>query len=388
MQQARRYGPGDLIANKYRLGDEIGRGGVGVVYAADHVQLEHRVAVKFLRVGVDDAKTVERFRREARAAARIRSEHVARVSDFGDHDGSPYLVMEYLAGEDLECALATTGAFAMADAVHHVLQACEALAEAHVQGVVHRDLKPSNLFLATRPDGVRVIKLLDFGISKETHGTSASITGTAGWIGSPRYMSPEQLQTASDLDAGSDIWGLGVTLFELLTNESPFAVASVPLTCVSILKDAPKSLRELRPELPVALERVILRCLEKTRAERWANVAELALALRAFGTPGIVDISVERIVGLHCQAAASHACDPVDEIESRIEQVGGRTALPRQAMTARELTTLELDHRAGFLLSIIDGQLTVDDLLDVSGMAPLETMRLLGGLIELGAIVT
>jgi serine/threonine protein kinase len=373
-----------VIANKYRLVDEIGRGGVGVVYVADHVELEHRVAVKFLRVGIDDATTVERFRREARAAARIRSEHVARVSDFGDHDGSPFLVMEYLVGEDLESALATSGPLVMADAVHHVLQTLEALAEAHVQGVVHRDLKPSNLFLATRPDGVRVIKLLDFGISKETHDTSASITGTAGWIGSPRYMSPEQLQMATDLDAGSDIWGLGVTLFELLTGESPFAGGSVPMTCVSILKDEPKSLCELRPELPVGLERVILRCLEKTRAERWANVAELAVALRPFGTPGIVDISIERIVDLH----ASQAGDPVDEIESRIEQVGGRTAIPRQAMSARELTTLELDHRAGFLLAIIDGQLTVDDLLDISGMAPLETMRLLGGLIDCGAIAT
>jgi serine/threonine-protein kinase len=283
---------GEVLDGKYRVGRVLGAGGMGVVVAAIHVRLEQRVAIKFLLPhAVEDEHTVARFAREARALARLDSEHIARVIDVGElATGVPYMVLEHLVGHTLADLVSTRGALPIDEAVTHVLEACEAMAEAHAAGIVHRDLKPENLFLATRPDGTQVIKVIDFGISKMTDsleigpGTS-TLTGAASIVGSPLYMSPEQLCAARDADPRSDIWSLGVTLFELLTAQGPFVWRSVPELCAAVLKEPARPLRELLPEAPEALEAVVMSCLEKDPAKRPVDMAELALALAGFGMP-------------------------------------------------------------------------------------------------------
>ena len=210
---------GEILAGKYRVERLLGSGGMGMVVAAHHLDLDEKVALKLLLPGAaTNPMLVARFVREARAAAKIKSEHVARVTDVGQlEDGSPYMVMEHLEGSDLAAYLTRTGPLPVAEAVDFVLQACEALAEAHGLGIVHRDLKPANLFCVQRVDDQRSIKVLDFGISKISVDTaSQSLTQTSALMGSPLYMSPEQMQSARTVDARADIWSLGVILFELL----------------------------------------------------------------------------------------------------------------------------------------------------------------------------
>ncbi|HKO48936.1 MAG TPA: serine/threonine-protein kinase [Polyangiaceae bacterium] len=289
-----------LFANKYRIERELGRGGMGVVVAAHHIQLNEKVAIKFLLPeALARAETVERFMREARAAVRIKSEHVARVSDVGVlESGEPYMVMECLEGLDLSDWLQQRGVLPVEQAVEFLLQACEAIAEAHALGIVHRDLKPSNLFVVCRADGLWSVKVLDFGISKVTPSgaaaADASLTGTAAVIGSPLYMPPEQMESSSTVDARADIWALGVVLFELITGQAPFAGDTIPEICMKVAIAAPPSIRSLRPEVPQALELVIERCLEKDSECRYRDVAEFAEALIEFG-PNRARNSVERI---------------------------------------------------------------------------------------------
>ncbi|MDP9152310.1 MAG: protein kinase [Myxococcota bacterium] len=291
---------GDVLAVKYRVERVLGAGGMGIVVAAHHLQLETKVALKFLLPHmVDNEDAVRRFEREARAAAKIRSEHVARTLDVGVLDnGAPYMVMEFLEGEDLARRLATNGPMGIEQAVEVVLQACEALAEAHSLGIVHRDLKPANLFWVDQPDGLPCIKVLDFGISKfTTFGGSASdksMTLTASRMGSPLYMSPEQMVSARNVDARTDLWALGIILHELLTGEDPFHGETLPEVCLKIATMAPPPLRKLRPDAPVGLEAVILRCLEKDRERRYPDVPALAVALSPFGSPRC-SLSIDRI---------------------------------------------------------------------------------------------
>jgi serine/threonine-protein kinase len=290
---------GDVLGGKFRVQRVLGTGGMGVIVAAFHLQLEQEVALKFLLAdAAKQPEVVARFAREARAAAKIQSEHVARVLDVGTLEtGAPYMVMEYLEGEDLDGVLKREGRLALVDTVSWMLQACEAIAEAHAMGIIHRDLKPANLFLAERSDGSRSVKVLDFGISKvsmEGQVADASLTRTSAVMGSPMYMSPEQLRSSRDVDARADIWALGITLYELICGKGPFSSGTVPEVCAAILKEAPQPPRELRDDLPPGLEAVILRCLEKDVAKRYANVAELALALLSFAPPGS-EVSIERI---------------------------------------------------------------------------------------------
>jgi len=228
----------------------------------------------------------ERFRREARAAAKIRSEHVARVLDVGTLDsGLPYMVMEYLEGNDIADELRRLQRMPLVEAVEFILQAIEALAEAHAAGVVHRDLKPGNLFLARRADGSRRVKVLDFGISKALTGSSVeelSLTKTAALIGSPLYMAPEQMRSAKDVDTRADIWSLGAMLYEMLTGEPPYTGESIPQLCAALLHDDPIPLRQHRPEIPEGLEQAVLRCLMKDRNHRFPTVFELGRALLPF----------------------------------------------------------------------------------------------------------
>jgi serine/threonine protein kinase len=287
---------GEVIADKYRVERVLGSGGMGVVVVATHLQLDQLVAIKFLRPSVaKKPDAVERFAREARAAAKIQSEHVARVLDVAVGDGGvPYMVMEYLEGKDLQTTLDEKGPLPIDNAVDYILQALEALAEAHAAGIVHRDLKPANIFLARRADGSSVIKLLDFGISKLIRGSSPQITTTSAQMGSPLYMSPEQLRRTRDVDNRADIWSLGIILQELIVGEAPFMGESLPEIIAMIVSEPPLSMRLRRPEVPVQLEAVVKRCLEKDPDARFANVAELARALGPFA-PERSAISIERV---------------------------------------------------------------------------------------------
>jgi eukaryotic-like serine/threonine-protein kinase len=278
--------PGQILAGKYRIERVLGEGGMGVVVEALDTGLERRVAIKFLLPDfVKHAEAKERFIREARAAVKIQSEHVARVIDVSTLEtGAPYMVMEYLEGSDLSRVIETSGPMTVEDATLYVIQACEALAEAHAHGIVHRDLKPANLFLAQQAGGSRKIKVLDFGISKtlSLDTKAASLTRTSSMMGSPLYMSPEQMKSSRDVDHRTDIWALGVILYETLTGEPPFMGNSIPEISAKILLEDPKPLSEVRATVPKALSDLTMRALQKQPDKRFANVSELALALLPF----------------------------------------------------------------------------------------------------------
>jgi len=280
---------GDLLAGKYRIERVLGVGGMGVVVAARHEELGQLVAIKFVRdQALGNAEAVERFLREARAAVRLKSEHVARVLDVGKlESGAPYMVMEFLEGNDLAQVLVSDGPLPLVKAVTLVLQACEAVAEAHAAGIVHRDLKPQNLFLTRTVGGSPKLKVLDFGVSKATGLTSdgrGALTRTSAMLGSPLYMAPEQMRSSRDVDSRVDIWALGVVLFELLTGRWPFEAESMPELCLKVVAEPPQSLAARRPDVPTGLVAIVERCLEKEPAKRFSNAAELAHALEPFAS--------------------------------------------------------------------------------------------------------
>jgi serine/threonine-protein kinase len=270
---------GTIIADRYEVTGFLGRGGMGFVVAARHRELGERVAIKFLHRSF--AALAERFFREARAAAGIESDHVVRIYDAGRlPSGQPYIVMEHLRGEDLAARLETTGAMSPETVVTILVDICLALAEAHAAGIVHRDLKPENIFLARRRSGEEIVKLLDFGIAKVPN--AGAITETAYLLGTPAYMSPEQLLGSRDVDQRSDIWSLGIILYELLTDELPFEGDSMVHLAILIREKPTPRVRRLREEVPEELDAVIARCLAKERSDRYADVGELAEALAPF----------------------------------------------------------------------------------------------------------
>jgi len=289
--------PGEILAGKYCVEAVLGVGGMAVVVAARHIELDHRVALKILLPRYrSNEEVVARFRREARAAVKIKSEHVARVHDVGAlHDGAPCLVMEFLEARRAVALLADQGPLAQETAVDYLLEACEALAEAHGLGVVHRDLKPANLFLAKRSDGKPIIKLLDFGISKVG---GVELTRRRSSFGTPHYMSPEQLLATGQVDFRSDIWSLGAILHELIAGRPPFDSEDLSELQKLIKQGAPRKLSEEVPNAPRELEQVILRCLEKDAKQRFANIAEFAAALGPFGSKESAQLMVERVKGV------------------------------------------------------------------------------------------
>jgi eukaryotic-like serine/threonine-protein kinase len=281
---------GDVLASKYRVEKVLGVGGMGVVVAAHHLELDQRVALKFLLPqAASNVELVERFLREARASVRLKGAHVAKTLDVGRlEDNCPYIVMEFLEGNDLHAELrSANGPLPIELAASYVLQAAEGLAEAHSRGIVHRDLKPGNLFLTRGVDGRPLVKVLDFGISKTLDtgvgGEGLALTKTEMLLGSPLYMSPEQMRSSKHVDERSDLWGLGAIAYELLTGKVPFEADTILELCFKVAQERPPSPKTHRPEVPEELCLAVLKCLEKDPEDRFANVGELARAFEPFG---------------------------------------------------------------------------------------------------------
>jgi serine/threonine-protein kinase len=373
-------GPGEVIGGKYRVDGTLATGGMGVVLRATHLHLREKVAIKILRPDVQARpESVARFMREARMTMKLRGEHVVRVFDVDLIDGAPYIVMELLEGEDLALRIGEGGPIAPDVAVGLLLQLCEGVAEAHAIGIVHRDLKPANVFV-TRGD---VIKVLDFGVSKASStlldegavtasgsdpripaarpnetDTDVDLTSTRTTLGSPRYMSPEQIRCARDVDERSDIWAIGAIAHEMLSGDPPFEDDDLEALRAAITADAPKSLAA-----PDKLRAVVERCLAKDPSERFADVRELERALRGTvarerGWLGLVNLVKGRaaLVALAVSVAAVVAvawpraeaqralATPAPTVTTDVHPaIVGTTAAAMQTATASATATASVD---------------------------------------------
>jgi len=286
--------PGAVIGEKYRIEREIGRGGFGVVLRAMHLQLDQRVAIKVLTESEGSTEQewnedAARFRREAKATAALRSEHVVRVLDVDvlEH-GYPYIVMEYLEGKTLhEQIYGSSGGMPVADAVDIMVQVLAAVADAHAVGIVHRDLKPANVFLTHGPSGP-IVKVLDFGVSKMLNAHSQRLTRTGSVVGTVAYMAPEQMLDARTVDGRGDLWSVGLILYEALARSHPFGPAtSGPKVISAILKDPLVPIATIRSDVSAGLDAVVSKLLEKTADRRYQTAAEVGVALAPFASPAV-----------------------------------------------------------------------------------------------------
>src|SRR5215468_4892233 len=310
---------GSIVGGRFRIDQLLGAGGMGIVVAATHLELGNRIAIKFMRDDKLEAVAVERFIREARAVVKLRTEHVCRVFDVARLDnGAPYIVMELLDGVDLGRTIAARPLPATI-AVEYLMQAAVGLAEAHALGIVHRDLKPANLFVTRRDDGGPLVKVLDFGIAKALDESDSRLTRTRMMLGSPGYISPEQLDSPRDVDARTDIWALGVTLYQLLSGRLPFWGRTQTEIAVKIVAEPPPPL-EGDPRLVA----VVLRCLEKACSDRYADIVALAADLVPFGGP-----RARRIA-----AAIAQAAKPTTGSQPIMQTPGALPAVSLQAPTA------------------------------------------------------
>src|SRR6478752_1040688 len=306
--------PGAHIAGRYRVLRKIGEGGMGELYACFDTVLSREVAVKLMQRSLAAEPLVaERLMREAMLAAQLRR-HVAQVFDCGMlATGEPYIVMELLSGQDMYAVLRESGPLAPEDVIAAMLQVCDGLAEAHEKGIIHRDLKPENLFCATQPDGQVVIKIVDFGVSKQVTGQRMRAQTNPGEsVGSPQYMSPEQITSPSEVDTRTDIWSLGVVMFELLTGVLPFRGSGTARICAAVLTEPAPSISNYRSDVPPALEFIVQRCLEKDRERRFPDVQQLSAALAALGPVNAP--------GSRFASARPLASSAVEEEESELPQ--------------------------------------------------------------------
>jgi eukaryotic-like serine/threonine-protein kinase len=300
--------PGELLGGRYRIERVLAEGGMGIIVAAKHLELDETVAIKFLKNEfAANPEIVGRFAREAKAAASIKCQYSATVHDVGtSSEHGPYIVMEYLEGRDLESVLHDDGRLPVARATELIMQAGEAIATAHAQNIVHRDIKPANLFLVRTPsDEVPIIKVLDFGVSKtaltgNVFGGSISLVKTQSLVGSPIYMSPEHIR-GYEVSFQSDVWSLGAVLYELVTGRTAFTGNSITELCAAVLETNPTPITDNVPEVPSGLADAIMRCLEKDPRARWQSVAELIAALAPFA-PKRARVCVERAIAVSKQA--------------------------------------------------------------------------------------
>ena len=272
--------PGMMVGGKYQLGDRLATGGMGTVWEARDTSLERPVAIKFMAAAIaSDPWLRERFAREAKAAARLRTPHVVQVFEHGTHRGVPYIVMELLHGEDLHRRLKREPRMDLATTANVLTQTAKGLRVAHEAGIVHRDLKPHNIFLAVE-DGELVVKVLDFGVAKVADSAGES-TKTGAVLGSPHYMSPEQARGLSTVDHRSDIWSLGVIAFRMVTGEMAFAGEATGDVIVKICTEEIPRPSQIAAGLPAALDAVFARALERDLERRYQSTVELAHAFAA-----------------------------------------------------------------------------------------------------------
>jgi eukaryotic-like serine/threonine-protein kinase len=319
-ESQRPFEVGEIIGDKYVFERVIAEGGMAVVVAALHQELGETVAIKVLKPAMlVDRDLVTRFAREAKTTVRVRSEYSVKVFDVGvDKRRGPFMVMEHLKGEDLRSLLDRETRLPERRSAELAIQACEALAAAHVLGIIHRDVKPENIFVTT--DGqIDSIRVLDFGISKaaltgSVMNTDISLVKTQMLMGSPVYMSPEQMRSSSHVDGRADIWALGISMYEMLAGKPPFVSESVTNLCAMVLEKQPTPLLTENPSVHPDLANIVMKCLRKDPAERYANVGDLATALLAHA-PSRARLSVERIA-------------------SRYEEIGINVPLPTRASNA------------------------------------------------------
>jgi serine/threonine-protein kinase len=345
--------PGSVIADKYVVSGVLGMGGMGAVLSATHRELGTRVAIKVLLPGAfKDAPLMARLIREAQTAAAIQSEHVVRILDVGQlASGEPYLVMEHLIGKNLSELLQATGPLPQDEAVDYILEACEGLAHAHALNIVHRDIKPSNLFLATLANGNDVLKLLDFGISKAEWlvQRSGELTATLETIGTPAYMSPEQARSSKQVDARTDIWAIGVVLYELLCGQPPFWGETIGAIIAMVAADPAPNPVALRPGLSKELAAVILRCLEKDPARRPQTIAEFAHLLAPFASEQ-GRMHVERIA--HVATMDARSTTPKFQI-AKVRSLGLRSGARRKRQPRPVVIGILVGACVGVLLALV-----------------------------------
>ncbi|MFO0552551.1 MAG: serine/threonine-protein kinase [Polyangiaceae bacterium] len=341
---------GTVLAGKYVVERELGAGGMGVVLAVRHRELDELYALKLMLHGAgSNAAARERFAREAKSAAKLRSEHVARAIDFGFlDDESPYMVLELLHGENLGELLVRTGPLAPESIARFMIDACDALREAHGLGIIHRDLKPTNLFVVRATNGSERVKVLDFGIAKTMATDSNGLTKTSTTMGSPLYMSPEQMRSAKKADARSDVWSLGATMFELATGRPPFIGETVTEVAISVIEDPTPTLRSIRPDISQDFEDIVMKCLRKRPEGRYATIDDLATDLAAF-----VGTTWTREKLARVSASSDGEASSVDTLElARTEPVASSPEAASEARSeqrtvgAEPLRTVELSPSA------------------------------------------
>jgi serine/threonine-protein kinase len=340
--------PGTVIGGRYRVDHVLGHGGMGVVVAATHLELHQRVAIKvLLPTTAKSAEANTRFLREGRAAARLTSPYAAKVFDNGRlPSGEPYLVMELLSGRDLRTHLASVRRVPLALAVEWVLQAAHALGEAHRLHVIHRDVKPANLFLTETSAG-SVIKVVDFGVSKQVDDRDSDLTNTATVLGTPRYMAPEQMRSARLADERCDVWSLGVVLYELTTGESPFRGDTVTALCFDVMERTPVPPSHHDPTLPPAFDACVARCLAKDPDDRYPSMDALTAALRPFAAPELAS-------SLLAPGAASPS--PATPPASRPSTTPPATILPRVLLASTHHVELPVrSRRSRHVLAALGG---------------------------------
>jgi serine/threonine-protein kinase len=376
---------GAIIAGKYRVERMLGAGGMGVVAAGRHVKLGHKVAIKMLRPSsIVDHELVARFEREAQAASRLTSDHVVRILDVGERDdGVPFIVMEYLDGRDLARVLKEDGPLSPRMATDYVLQACEALAEAHKKGIIHRDMKPANLFLARRADGSEIIKVLDFGISKLVRVGLAGeeLTRSEIIMGSPQYMAPEQLKSARSVDARADVWSLGAILFKLVTDRFPFGGRTTAEVCASVLTVPTPRVSSHRKDVPRELDDAVAKALEKDQENRFSSVLELAQALAPVASEdGSTSIRAILHVLSRTEGPASMPPPPMTSEPTRIRvqapsssgsvhvTFGGSTAALVKAARPRSLAPLWIGIAALAATAVVIGYRSTAERTPATGM--------------------
>ncbi|WP_437932460.1 protein kinase [Sorangium sp. So ce291] len=311
---------GSVIAGRYRLERMLARGGMGSIWVARHLQLDASVAIKLMAPEYAASTTARaRFEREARAAAQLKIPNVVHVHDYGIADDTPFLVMELLEGEDLETRLAREGRLTGAATLTIVTQVCKALRRAHETGIIHRDLKPANLFLS-RQDEDELVKVLDFGIAKaEGMLLAGKETKTGTLVGSPYYMSPEQVRRSKSLDRRSDLWSVGVIIYRCLTGRLPFPGEEIGEVFVAICTEDFPLPSSMAPELGPEVDRFFARALMRDPEHRFQSASELAEAFHA---------------AIHLHGAEIRAPQPSAPAEGALHPLAGHDGAPGTAVAS------------------------------------------------------